>query len=1010
MQTVTLYHAKYFAHDLSARRPAALVERLTASLVDAAIDLNPHQIEAALFALRSPLSKGVILADEVGLGKTIEAGLVLCQYWAEQRRRLIVICPAVLRRQWAIELQEKFNLPSVVLDGAGYAERRAAGDDPLADSDPRDSAGVIITSFQFASRHRAALSAVPWDLVVIDEAHKLRNLYRPENRMGRAIQAAFAERRKLLLTATPLQNSLLELYGLATLIDDRIFGGLDTFKATYGVGAVGGSHADLRARLKPFVQRTLRRQVLEYIRYTRREAITQPFVPSAVEQRLHDEVTDFLLRPDSYAIPWAQRQLVVLVVRKLLASSAYALIGTLKTIRQRLEQMRDSRRDETTDVQAAFAAGQDIAPEYLDAEYRETDGADEASSPIGQHETREQKTGEIDLARLEHEMAEIDGFLTLARSIRVETKAKALLTALKTGFARMKSLGAARKALIFTESSRTQRYLKEFLETHGFSGRIVTFNGQNTDPLARDILGQWQAARQTGDRATGTPSADMRQALVEFFRDSAEVMVATEAAAEGLNLQFCSLVINYDLPWNPQRIEQRIGRCHRYGQQHDVVVINFLNETNPVDQRIYELLRDKFKLFDGVFGASDEVLGRIESGIDFEQRMLTIFSTCRRPEEIAAAFAALQAELDQPIQDRVALARQTLFENFDEEVVSRLNLRMTAARQRVDIATRRFWALTKAIERETWHYNDDAMIFGLDAAFIAGGGVVRPGERVPFHFRLDNRPAAPFDPLAIRSHRRPTGKVPTGGFSYRMSDPLGVNVLMRGRELALPEASLLFRPDHHPHRISLLEERRGHSGWLWLDRLTIRAFEDIDILIFTLCDADGTPLPPDLGEKLFQVPAEIENANENENENENGFLPCPFADTAKLARAAAVERECAASTRLSERYFHEELDKLDRWAEDLKTGLELEIKQLDRDIREAGRETRQFTGLAEKLEFQKKKAALEKRRSQKRHELFTAQDQIDQRREHLIEQLEKQLQAASHDVLPLFHIAWRIVA
>ncbi len=121
----------------------------------------------------------------------------------------------------------------------------------------------------------------------------------------------------------------------------------------------------------------------------------------------------------------------------------------------------------------------------------------------------------------------------------------------------------------------------------------------------------------------------MKAALVEHFRDDAEILVATEAAAEGINLQFCSLVVNYDLPWNPQRIEQRIGRCHRYGQQHDVVVVNFINKNNEADQRVYQLLSEKFQLFDGIFGASDEVLGTIESGVDFERRIAEIYQTCR---------------------------------------------------------------------------------------------------------------------------------------------------------------------------------------------------------------------------------------------------------------------------------------------------------------------------------------------------------------------------------------------
>lgn len=492
---------------------------------------------------------------------------------------------------------------------------------------------------------------------------------------------------------------------------------------------------------------------------------------------------------------------------------------------------------------------------------------------------------------------------------------------------------------------------------------------------------------------------DLRLALVEFFRDEAEVMIATEAAAEGVNLQFCALVINYDLPWNLQRIEQRIGRCHRYGQKHDVVVINFLNADNVADQRIYELLREKFKLFDGVFGASDEILGRIESGIDFERRILTIFETCRRPEEIDAAFATLQAELDQPIQERIAEAHQMLLEHFDEEVVGRLKLRLESTRQRLDAATRNFWLLTRYIYRDQYYFNDDTLIFGSDPDFIARGERPRDGERVPIYHYLDLNPVEPADPRQRPPRRRGPPQVPVTGYPYRMSDLMGEAVLRQGRELAPPPATLTFHRDGHPHRLALLDPYRERSGWLWLDRLTIRTFEENDTLLFIAFDDAGTLLAPEFGEKLFLLPATVT----------EDCPPCPHTDAAMRAREVRVAGLLDESERNNHRCFNEELDKLDRWADDLKASLELDIKQLDREIKEIDRAAKQRVSLQEKLAFQKQKAALEKRRSQKRHDLFTAQDAIDRRREELIAQLERQLETGAHAVTPLFHIAWRIV-
>ena len=210
------------------------------------------------------------------------------------------------------------------------------------------------------------------------------------------------------------------------------------------------------------------------------------------------------------------------------------------------------------------------------------------------------------------------------------------------------------------------------LSTTEYSDGVVLFNGSNNDANSKKIYTDWIAQHKGSDRISGSRSADTRAALVDHFRHSQNptgtILIATEAGAEGINLQFCSLVINYDLPWNPQRIEQRIGRSHRYGQKHDVVVVNFVNRDNDADRRVYELLDQKFQLFNGVFGASDEVLGAVESGVDFERRIADIYQNCRHPEEIHKAFEQLQLDLAGEISDAMLNARKTLLENFDEEV------------------------------------------------------------------------------------------------------------------------------------------------------------------------------------------------------------------------------------------------------------------------------------------------------------------------------------------------------
>ena len=444
-------------------------------------------------------------------------------------------------------------------------------------ADPFDQPGVNVISYNFAARMSEKLRLTPWDLVVFDEAHKLRNAHRESHRTGQAIKEAFGACNKLLLTATPLQNSLMELYGLSTVIDSQLFGDALSFRRQYLRG--GEDLEGLKERLQEFTKRTLRKQVLEYIRYTQRRAITIPFAPSEDELRLYHLVSAYLQRENTYGVPQQQRHLVTLVVRKLLASSTSAIINTLETMIERLKRLEQTQEDEDNWLEKLIGS-EDVEDDLLD----------EAADGEGDYQV-EQPGEPIQLDRLRGEIAELEQYLDLAHRITEDAKSGALLNALEQGFSHMTEMGAERKAVIFTESRRTQDYLLKYLERHGYLGKVATFSGTNNSSTTQAIYKRWLTRNEGSDQVTGSPAVDRRTAIIDHFRDDAEILIATEAAAEGVNLQFCSLVVNYDLPWNPQRVEQRIGRCHRYGQKFDVVVINFLNQKNGADRRVLEIGR-----------------------------------------------------------------------------------------------------------------------------------------------------------------------------------------------------------------------------------------------------------------------------------------------------------------------------------------------------------------------------------------------------------------------------------
>ena len=939
----TPYQSQYWAHALTLKGASGTVETLSRSISNARVDLNPHQVDAALFCLRSPLNRGVLLADEVGLGKTIEAGIVLAQRWAERGRRILVILPATLRKQWQQELSEKFHLSSAVLEGQSWRRLEQEGcANPFIQEDR-----IVICSYHFASAKADWLRAVSWDLVVVDEAHHLRNVYKPGSVIAGRIAAAMATAPKLFLTATPLQNSLLELYGLASLLDPHVFGSLETFRELFTRESDEPvRNTALRDRLRPICTRTLRKQVLEYVRFTERLPITQDFIPTDEEQRLHEDVSAYLQREILFALPASQRSLTTLVLRKLLASSTFAIAGTLRGLVRRLERLAEDLPALDDDFETL---------EELREEWEE----EPDSPPPGPLVARREL--------LEREISDLRCHAELAEKIEHNAKGDALLRALRISFEQIEALGAAKKAVVFTESRRTQEYLFKLLSAKGYAGQVGLLNGTNADPESRAIYESWRE-RHIGDESpTGVRTVDVKAAIVEEFRDRGTLLLATEAAAEGVNLQFCSLVVNYDLPWNPQRIEQRIGRCHRYGQRHDVVVVNFLNRRNEADRRVFELLAEKFRLFDGVFGASDEVLGALESGLDFERRIARVYQECRTPAEIQTAFDAIQAELEEQIQARMGETRQAILDNLDEEVHSRLRVHRDLAQAVLSERERWLLALTR-------HELGDLARFEREAPrFVYEGPDFRRGG-----YHLDWREA----------ERR-------GDAFYRVDHPLAAALIDRALGCRLPAATLRFDYEAHGARVSALEPFRGERGWLELWKLTATSLETEEFLVFAATADSGDALDDELARRLLSLPAAAV-------EGPPGVPP-----EAALAgvRDVAVARCLASVESRNARLFDEEVVKLDHWSEDLKLGLERELRELDRQLREARRTALAATALAAKLEAQRTVRGLEGERSRKRRELFEAQDRIDRDRDRLIGNLERQVRQ-THAIDRIFLVRW----
>ena len=797
----------YWANKISLKKSAGQLERLSSLLAKSTIDLNPHQIYATIFALNSPLSRGAILADEVGLGKTIEAGIIISQLWLEGKKRILIIVPASLRTQWRDELETHFGISSTILDTPYFIRQINLGK-PM----PMTINGIYIASLPFVYKRIKLVKKQPWDLVLVDEAHKLRRVYRGRDasKMAFALRDAIQDKPKLFLTATPLQNNLMELYGLASFIDNKLLGTKYYFKTRFIEQIVGNpskSNAALQILRRlvagpedqdffspsGVIVRTLRKQIKNYVKFPPRQSVTQDFTPTEQEQLLYNQVSDYLKRPRAAAIETTQRNLMILVYRKLLASSSFAISPTLEKLFKRLKKELELRKLEKEKQQLLQGIGKD---ELMDR----VEDRDELEALEKELESKRRISNSFSDEEIKAEIEELENYYYLATSIKKNVKGEALVKALNSIFSLAQKKGWPKKAVVFTESRRTQKYLGDVLKNNKIT--YTLFNGSNMSEKAGKAYEAWK--KEFPELALDiSRKVAIRQALIHDFKTHSQVLLTTEAGAEGLNLQFCNIVVNYDLPWNPQRVEQRIGRCHRYGQNYEVIVANMLNTQNYADKRVLELMEQKLHLFNGLFGASDEILGALESGVDFEKRIVNIYQTCQTPQEIDKAFEKLQKEMQFHLNQQVKQMRSKIIEQFDAPILRLFKRTKTE--------------LTKVLsEYDEALFRLCKLYFGDKIRSTSSPGIYKithKGETKEYLFREEK-------------------KNEIGKLSRAHTDhPLIKKILQRAKEISTsPIPTTLFYYSKSVAKIKELNKYLNKGGFIFLFKLMIKGVEEDEIL------------------------------------------------------------------------------------------------------------------------------------------------------------------------------------
>ena len=801
---------KYWAYQLTLKSCDKNISGLATALYDAKIDMLPYQLEATSHALKALRDhNGAILADEVGLGKTIEAGIIISERWLYSKRKILIITPASLVEQWCRELSDKFQLPAETIDGKAFRCKNPGN--------PFSSNKIIICSYHFARNKAQYIAGIPWDLVVIDEIHNLCN---QQGIISSTIRKTLSHTPKILVTATPLQNSASELYSLASMINEYLFGSKESLERRLLNPKTTEDFNEVKRRLDPIMVRTLRKDSDR--KFVSRISVTKNFRFTPSEKRLYEAMVKFIHSDNLHCLAESQRALVKMTLFRLLASSALNLAETLKHLKQRLNDTLTVQDDLPKPVKS-------MSEEQLDDLERL-----QALKLRCSH-----KFSKDELSEIKQEVTELETLCNLAISAKDSNRTEALLYALEEGLEMVEKNGGNRKAVIFTEFLQTQKHLAELIEANPtFKKKTVMINGSNLNEQAEKIYCNWLKVNRNTPHWHNSPNIDRKTALIDYFQDHAEILIATEAAAEGLNLQFCSLVINYDLPWNPQRIEQRIGRCHRYGQKSDVVVVNFMNLDNYAEERLLQLLKVKLKLFNGIFGLSNKIIESPDAGKNFERWVSQVFTQCRSKDEIKAEFDQQEALLEKLKTKHHETAPEHLGDKLWDGIKDTFKGHPDELRLEIERQRNKLWHIFKKIYGEYGRFSDESMTFRITSYFARNWKTLPRGN------------------YALSPHTK------RKGFEHlTLAHPVVQWVLSecKGNSLEGIE-NLQLRFNLSRAKNANFKMLRGKKGWLRVTILRCKCHFEYEKLVYSgCCIADGqvSIMTEDTVKELLEHPCRI---------------------------------------------------------------------------------------------------------------------------------------------------------
>lgn len=602
----TPFHAYYTARILDSLSGE---DGFVAAFASSDIKIYPFQIAAANFALRSPYQKGAIHCDEAGMGKSHEAMLIITQKWLESQSCILLLIPnADLLRQWTEMIDRYYTIPYIALTNREDWNANISDDNPNAFL--QDT--IVISTYDFAADNESAVKDIHWDLTVFEEANALSSVYREDNKQAKILKRIADGSFKLLLTGTPIEKNIMDLYGLIWFIDETVLPDEQEFLSRYL--RKPENYPELAERVRKYCFRTLRSQAKDYAKVPERILITNEYMPSPKERELYDLLYAYINKPNKIAFPEMERYDLALRLLSLQSSSTAAILQTIKSVIKRLQSTPDAQ----------------------------------------------------------DELAEWRQMQTVAECIPQDAKAKQLLIALKNGFALIKKSGAKKKTVIFTESVETQKLLISLLSD---KYKTCIYNGSSDYSAIQD------------------------------FKTDGEILLSTDNGAKGFNLEDAAFVIHYDLLYNTLKMEQRIDRCHRLGQENDVISLAFIDKNNFADVRKLELVNKRMLVADGVFGITDEVIGGFTENLD--KAFETVAKRIRTREQVETDYQQTLAQNEVKNKQLISSAEDVLFTTFTKELTDKITISPRYISEKAEQINTALWSIVKYFFEQYNETHDD---------------------------------------------------------------------------------------------------------------------------------------------------------------------------------------------------------------------------------------------------------------------------------------------------------------